>query len=461
MPGHDLLHEWLLETARKLPAAPAIIEEDRITTFAELSANAFAMSQTLSARGLRNGDRVAIVARKDTDSITALFATLMAGGVYVPIDPSWPRQRIDATLEDCAPLFVFTGKELTEAAPGPTTVDAALILFTSGSTGRPKGVVISHGAVAAFVKWCGGEFNIQSSDRIACPSPLNFDLSTFDIFSMALHGAACVIVSDQIAWMPRFLARFIAGERISAWYSVPSILSRMLNETTFNGVHCPNLRVILSAGEVLASRDAARLVQAFPTAACYNLYGPTETNVVTYYRLPRDVDGSLPVPIGKPCPYAEVELDPDAGGELLAGGESLMLGYYPAASGRPRLYRTGDRASVDADGNYQFIGRLDRQVKRRGYRLELGEIEAALSTHPRVLECAAIATPDDRRGVIVTAFVRAGDTVPEAALLAHCAKILPEYMLPDRIVAIEKMPRGNRGKIDYAGLRNAHDGNNS
>jgi amino acid adenylation domain-containing protein len=454
---------------------------------------ASALAAFMAERGLARGDRVAIIAPKNTDAITVLFATLMAGGVYVPIQPRWPAGRIEATLNDCSPRFVFREtdagpqwidrKDLSEIAwnealgrsgrlapaPGVTPEDPAFILFTSGSTGRPKGVVISHRAAGAFVAWCEAEFGIHQQDRLACPSPLSFDLSTFDIFLMARAGAACVIVPGQIVWMPRFLVRFAAERRITAWYSVPSVLAGMLDEGSFARAECPALRLVLFAGEVLSGPNVARLAAAFPDAACYNLYGPTETNVVTYYRVPREFDSSRPVPIGLPCPYAELALDPASvgAGELLAGGESLMIGYWNrpqetegafvrTAPGGSRFYRTGDRASVDAAGCYAFHGRLDRQVKRRGYRIELGEIEEAISRHPDVLETAAIASPDDRSGASITVFVRIrpGAAPSDIEIRTQLAAALPEYMMPDRIVRISQMPRGSRGKVDYIALRN-------
>ena len=425
------LHEWLLATAARIPDAPAIIDDDRVTTFAELRDNAAALARTIAP-----GERVAIVLDKNTHSITALFAALLAGGTYVPIPPLWPAERIDAVLADCSPALIVRTSGLERRTPGPPS-DAAFILFTSGSTGRPKGVVISHAACAAFVRWCVGEFALTEADRIASPAPLSFDLSTFDVFSMALCGAACVIVPDSVIWRPSYLSAFVAETRLTALYSVPRLITAS-----------PSLRIALSAGEVLPSPVAARYVRENPHTALYNLYGPTETNVVTYYRVPGDFDASEPVPIDISCPYAELSVDPESG-ELLAGGASLMNGYWNEPP-RQGPYHTGDRVTVDGAGCCRFIGRLDRQVKRRGYRIELGEVEVALSRHPDVAEAAAVARPDERRGAIITAFVQS--RAAEAALRAHCATILPDYMLPDRIVSLPSLPRGSRGKIDYAEL---------
>jgi len=511
-PESDLLSDWLRRAAAATPDAPAIVEEgvegDRVTSFRELFEQSAALALRFVEHGIQKQDRIALVMPKTTEAIVSVFASLLAGAIYVPIHPRWPRERIETTLSDCAARLVIEGETegrshppritdrqtgasipwqqaptgLTntneDALPRAGAADPAIILFTSGSTGRPKGVVLSHRAVSAFVKWSAREFQISSSDRIACPSPLGFDLSTFDIFNMALCGATCVLVPSHIVWMPRFLVQFARQARVSCWYSVPSILAGMLQEGRLAEHDYPALRVILFAGEVFAARNVARLQAAVPHAVCANLYGPTETNVVTWYRVPSGFDESLPLPIGQSCPYATVTVDA-ANGELLAGGDSLMTGYWGRDddTGRAfvtvegkRYYRTGDRVSLAPDGKYLFLGRLDRQVKRRGFRIELGEIEAALARHEGLLEAAAVATEvntnvnvnasatvhikDGRMGTVITAFVRArsGGAVTLLEAKAHCARTLPPYMLPDNIVFLDALPKGSRGKIDYIAL---------
>lgn len=447
----------------------AIVEEERSTSFAELLERSLYLSATMMELGVRKGDRIALILPKTTDAIVSIFAALFAGAIYVPILPGWPKERIDATLEDCAPRVVITGSEgvpvISHRSDGDRKSggDSALILFTSGSTGRPKGVVLSHGAVAAFVKWTAQEFQIGPADRIASPAPLGFDLSTFDIFNMALCGATCVLIPEHIAWLPRFLVDFMRESRITCWYSVPSILAGMLQDGALAKGSQPDLRLVLFAGEVFAGPNVARLQAAVPQAVCVNLYGPTETNVVTWHRVPRGFDSPEPPPIGVACPYAEVVLD-GSSGELLAGGESTMSGYwnrpeetaqaFSVVDGR-RYYRTGDRVTLDSAGLYRFVGRLDRQVKRRGARIELGEIEIALARHEAVLEAAAVSWTRGDLTTVIDAFVKvrsaAAFTLLEAR--AHCARVLPQYMLPDRILFVDAIPKGNRGKIDYAALK--------
>lgn len=488
MPGPDdrLLHQWLRHIAERLGASPAIVEDERVTTFRRLFEDAASLSHALTARGLLKGDRVALLLPKSTEAITSLFAVLMSGAIYVPIQPRWPAERVQSTMADCVPRFAIQESEaglvivdcangerwpwrdLLAAAQGQykeldiAPDEPAFILFTSGSTGRPKGVVISHRAVGAFVTWSAEEFRLRREDRIACPSPLSFDLSTFDIFNMALIGATCVLVPNDIVWMPRFLTHFVKDQRITVWYSVPSILAGMLHEGGFARDSYPDLRAILFAGEVFAARDVAKLRAAVPHALCANLYGPTETNVITWHCVPSGFDPSAPIPIGKPCPYAELTMDPSSGA-LLARGESLMSGYwnrpqeteqaFVSISGK-RFYRTGDRVSLSQSGDYLYLGRLDRQVKRRGFRIELGEIEAALVRHGEVLEAAAIACQNRDAQTTIAAFVRPRprSTLSLVDMKTHCAQFLPSYSIPDQVLFVEAMPR-TRGKIDYTALK--------
>ena len=489
-----MLSDWLRRTAAATPDAPAIIEagpgeENRVTSFRELFEQTASLAVWFVEHGVQRQDRIALVLPKTTEAIVSVFASLLAGAIYVPIHPQWPKERIETVLADCgARLLIECDKDSSPciidrhtggrilwpvgstpsdfsklgSLPRADAGDSALILFTSGSTGQPKGVLLSHRSVSTFVRWSACEFQISSADRIACPSPLSFDLSTFDIFNMALCGATCVLVPAHSVWMPRFLVQFLREARITCWYSVPSILAGMLEDGRLAEHDYPGLRLVLFAGEVFRGHYVSQLQAAVPQAVCANLYGPTETNVVTWCRVPRGFDGSQPLPIGQPCPYATVTVDPTSG-ELLAGGDSLMSGYWNrpedtqhafiSLDGK-RYYRTGDRVSQATNGNYLFLGRLDRQVKRRGFRIELGEIETALAGCEDILEAAAVAVDDGKSGTAIIAFVRTRSpgaiTLVEAK--AHCARTLPLYMVPDHIIFLDAIPTGGRGKIDYLAL---------
>lgn len=496
-----LLHEWLADTAARHPDRPAVVEPGRTVTHADLYERSLSLAAAFRQHALEPGDRVGLVMEKSADAVAAMYGTLIAGGIYVPIQPGWPRARIDAVLYDCGAKLVVSDSD--SAASNQPTVhipqtgvtlewselvatppfagsaerspdDPAFILFTSGSTGTPKGVTMSHRAVGVFVDWTARQFHLGPDDRIACPSPLSFDLSTFDIFNIARSGSACVVVPAAAAWVPRLLLSLARDEQVTVWYSVPSMLMHLMERGGLDQDPVSSLRAILFAGEVMPPREAARLRSSHQCAELYNLYGPTETNVVTWHQLPEVVDPMRPVSIGQPCPYARVRLDPTFGeipgnlpsGALLVAGASVMSGYWNRPEetssvfadiedeyGRSRYYRTGDRVVIEPSGDLSFVGRVDRQVKRKGFRIELGEIEAALANHAGLSEAAVVASEDAQVRLSAFACARGSLAVDEMTLRVHCARILPSYMIPDRFLFLDVMPRGSRGKIDYGALQ--------
>jgi acyl-coenzyme A synthetase/AMP-(fatty) acid ligase len=349
----------------------------------------------------------------------------------------------------------------------------------------PKGVTISHSAAAAFVDWTAREFHLGPDDRLACPSPLSFDLSTFDVLNIARSGSACVLLPEPTRWVPRLLFQAIAELGVTVWYSVPSALAAVSDTPELVRDRLACVRTFLLAGEVFPPRLAVALRAARPRARILNLYGPTETNVVTWYELPADIDPERPVPIGTACPYAVISIEQDAyaagdraarggeamTGELLLAGRSTMLGYWNReadtarafvesgeGTSRVRYYRSGDRVSMFPGGQLHYLGRTDRQIKRRGIRIEPEEIEHVLGRHGSVAEAAVVATADSPP--VVSAFVRLAPGMPATAddLQRHCATLLPSSMLPDRIVILAAMPRGSRGKVDYEKLLSRQPG---
>jgi amino acid adenylation domain-containing protein len=289
------------------------------------------------------------------------------------------------------------------ARPEPDAL--AYILYTSGSTGVPKGVMLSHRAGASFVHWCSEVFDPRPEDRFSSHAPLHFDLSILDVYLPLKHGAALVLVGEETGKAPARLAPLIAERRISVWYSTPSILSLLAQYGRLEALDLTALRLVLFAGEVFPVKHLRALKKLLPAPRYFNLYGPTETNVCTFYEVPPGPVPEArhePYPIGKACSHYETLVVDEAGrpalggadGELCAAGPGVMQGYWnlpePSArafiddgSGR-RWYRTGDVVTTDAEGNYLYLSRRDRMVKRRGYRVELGEIEAGLYRHAAV-----------------------------------------------------------------------------
>jgi amino acid adenylation domain-containing protein len=352
--------------------------------------------------------------------------------------------------------------------------DLAYILFTSGSTGTPKGVMLSHLNALTFVNWGLETFAITAHDRLSNHAPFNFDLSVFDIFVAIKAGAAISLVPEGLSVFPVQLSSFIQDQRITVWYSVPMVLSLLHSRGKLEERDLSALRWVLFAGEVFPTKHLRALMQKLPHPRYANLYGPTETNVCAYYEVePIASEQSAPIPIGKACANTDL-LAIDANGEKITGpgkegllyarGSIVMQGYYgrpkesaacfirnPCAAGREeKLYCTGDWVTLDEKGNYLFVGRKDHMIKTRGYRVELGEIEAVMVAHPAVEEAVALAIPDDEIGNTIRAIVTLSDSrsVTSPELKRHCAGKLPPYMVPEAVEFHDTLPRTGTGKID-------------
>ncbi len=343
----------------------------------------------------------------------------------------------------------------------PTTDDAlAYILYTSGSTGTPKGVCISHRNALAFIEWAHAEIGPGRGDRFASHAPLHFDLSVLDIYVAFLAGATVCLIPEAMSFIPTRLVDFIDRECISIWYSVPTALTLMLR-AGFSDAPPRELHTVLFAGEPFPIESLRSLRRALPTARLLNLYGPTETNVCTYYEvgeLGEDVD--RPVPIGRACSGDRVWAESAAGrrsrigerGELVVEGPTVMLGYW----GKPRHtgpYRTGDIVERISEYSYRYVGRRDAMVKVRGNRVELGEVEAAIAGHPDVSEVAVavLGTGPDSR--LAAAIVPRGDAEPGLLDVKRwCAERLPRYMIVHETHIVEALPRSRNGKLDRRAL---------
>src|SRR5499427_340266 len=354
--------------------------------------------------------------------------------------------------------------------------DLAYILYTSGSTGEPKGVMLSHRNCRVFTDWAAETFALTSRDRVANQAPFHFDLSTFDLFATAAAGASVHPVSPRIAAFPAAVAMRWSQDRLSVWYCTPSSLVLMLTRGGLEAQDLSTLRLLLFAGEGFPNKYLRQLMSLAPHARYANLFGPTETNVCTWLEVSQSPEGDAPLSIGRACPYDEARVLDDAlrpvpaggVGELWVRGASVMHGYWGkpertalalqtidiAPGIRDRAYRTGDLARVLPDGNLEFLGRRDHQVKTRGYRVELGEIETRLAAHPAVDEAVVLAVPDDEvtnrlRAVVVC---KEGGSVTADELRQHCALTLPRYMVPEGVDFRRELPRTSSGKVDRRAL---------
>jgi amino acid adenylation domain-containing protein len=512
------LHQLVDRAAESAPEHEAVRGEGRVLTYAELLRRSDAVAAALVDAGVERGDRVALYAPKGPDTITALYGVLRAGAAYVPIDPKSPVLRAASIAADCTVsavvstaaripallealeghrprVVILIGDEGDLSVPGVTTLgfedvvrsgarakpvpvidtDLAYILYTSGSTGMPKGVMLTHRHALNFVEWCASVIGTGPEDRFSNHAPLHFDLSIFDLYVAAYGGATVSVVPEEWAYFGRDLARFVRQERITVWYSVPSALM-VLTRGAREGETYPDLRAVAFAGEVYPTKHLRALRTLVPDADLWNLYGPTETNVCTYYRV-RDVpDDDATIPIGRACENTQVfALREDGGlagvgepGELYVRGSAVMKGYWaqpersaevlvrdPLHTEAPDLvYRTGDLVRLRPDGDYDFLGRRDHQVKSRGYRIELGEVEAALNADPVLETAVAVAVPHEDWGRAIVAFVvpRDGAVVTEIEVKRRASRLLPRHMIPARVDVRSDLPRTSTGKADRGSI---------
>jgi amino acid adenylation domain-containing protein len=489
-------------------------------SYRELDALSDRLRDRLIALGVQRGDRVGIYLHKSADGVASIFGILKAGAAYVPVDPLAPAPRngyihgncsVKAVIvEDCfaethraelAKLgasphqIVLNGtggglplrdalNALDSAAPvAPTATidsapgDLAYILYTSGSTGKPKGVMLSHRNACDFVNWCSEAFDPRPEDRFSSHAPFHFDLSILDIYVPIKHGATLCLVPEDIGKEPVGLAKLIADQRISVWYSAPSILSLLAQFGKLSTHDYSNLRIVLFAGEVFPVVHLRSTKKQLPHPRYFNLYGPTETNVCTWYEIPPVIpeDRTDPYPIGRVCSNLRGKIvDPDGHevahgqeGELCISGPNVMQGYWdmPEQTAKAflsgdgsdaRWYKTGDLVLAEPDGNLRYVGRRDRMIKKRGYRIELGEIEVCLYRHPGVREAAVVAVPDETLGMKVIAHMSTNGSgkLSIIDLKRFCSENLPLYMVPDAFRFHPTLPKTSTDKVDYQTLKN-------
>lgn len=387
-------------------------------------------------------------------------------------DGAWPLA--PAGVETDAVSLVTEAPNVSAALPEPVMVvpdDIAAILFTSGSTGMPKGVQISYKNLNRFIGWAVEEFELTANDVLTNHAGFHFDLSTFDLFAAATVGAAVWIVRENEQRDICTMADGLSRHGVTTLYCVPSLLTMLAGSGALTPEVSASLKRVLFAGEPFPIKHLRILAKQLPPkCALYNLYGPTETNVCTFHKVrPSDLEQERPVPIGLPLPEQIamvidgegrlVETDGEIG-ELIIGGDCVTAGYFnridPANHDN---HRTGRHATGDLvtrkDGLLHYCGRKDRMLKVNGNRVELGEIEAALSRHPAILEAAAIGVVTET-GQTLAAFysVRPGDAPPGAIeIKRHCAAWLPRYMIPHLARHLDALPKNANGKIDYLALR--------
>ncbi|WP_437715402.1 amino acid adenylation domain-containing protein [Sorangium sp. So ce448] len=495
------LHDHFAMQVARAPTATALEFEGEALTYAELDRRANQLAWYLRELGVGPEVPVGVCLERSIELVVGLLAILKAGGAYVPFDPSYPPERLRVMLEDAAAPVLLTERRLVDTLPpaGSTVVcldaqrdviaaqsdralppsagpdNAAYVIFTSGSTGRPKGAVNAHGAVVNRLMWMQTAGLLEASDRVLQKTPFSFDVSVWELFGTLVAGACLVVARPGGHRDSAYLARTIDERRISVAHFVPSMLRTFLDEQGGRALP-PSLRHVICSGEALDADLASRFLARAGSARLHNLYGPTEAAVdVTAWECERGRDEAL-VPIGYPIAGNHIRLLDASGqpvpigvpGELYIGGVGVARGYL----GRPaltaerfvpdpfgdepgaRLYRTGDLARYRPDGAIEFLGRTDHQVKLRGFRIELSEIELALSQHAAVRDAAVLlqAQPPGDPALVAYVAPREGGNPSARELREHLAARLPAYMVPAWFVVVEALPLGPSGKLDRRAL---------
>ncbi|MEV7601370.1 non-ribosomal peptide synthetase [Kitasatospora sp. NPDC089797] len=484
------LHSAFVELAAKSPDATAVYAEAGVLTYGELDRRSAELAEKLAAAGAGPGIPVGICVERGPELLVGLLAALRSGSCYLPLDPNYPADRLAFMVQDSGTrLLLTTPASRAGCPPGPTVVvlgegdgvtvepgarptavvpeDTAYVIYTSGSTGRPKGVAVRHSGCVAMLAAMDRVLEGCDLSGVSAASSVCFDMSVMEIFNALCRGGAVVLV-ESAAHLPE--SRH--ADRITHLNVVPSVMNSLLDA----GALPPNVRSVVFGGEALRRKLVDRTYRETGATRVFNAYGPTEGTVFCSFGLVPE-DATDEPTIGPPTEGARVHLLDDrlepvpAGrsGELYLGGAGLAHGYV----NRPditaerfvpdpfrddeRLYRTGDLAEFTANGELRFLGRTDHQVKLRGYRIELEEVEARLTGCPEVREAAAAVRGNRLVGYVVPAHGPALDgprldAALQGAVTARLAVDLPDYMVPATLVALPALPLGPGGKLDRNAL---------
>jgi glutamate-1-semialdehyde-2,1-aminomutase len=492
-PRHKCIHELFEEQATRTPGATAVVVGEARLTYAELNTRSNQLAGYLSQLGVGPETLVGIYVDRSLDMMVGLLGVLKAGGVYLPLDPSYPKERLSFILQDAGIALLLTQERL---AVGLGTIEArvlcldkdwnliaagrrlpaegaakpenlAYVIYTSGSTGKPKGVAIPHRAMVNLLCSMQRQPGITEKDTLVAVTTLSFDIAALELFLPVISGARLVIAPREVAIDGAELSKLLVASGATVFQATPGTFGLLL-EAGWKG--SPQLKM-LCGGEALP-RDLANALQGCG-ASLWNMYGPTETTIWSSTMRIGPGDGA--VPVGPPIANTQFYVLDAAGepvplgvaGELHIGGEGVARSYWnrPELTAEKfiedpfrneagaRLYKTGDLVRYRPDGTLDFLGRMDNQVKVRGFRIELGEVESALSGYPGIQQCVAVAredTPGDKR---LVAYVVAGPPPAAAAdLRSFLAARLPDYMVPSVFVPLDELPRTPNGKVDRRNL---------
>ncbi|PJM91998.1 non-ribosomal peptide synthetase [Streptomyces sp. CB01373] len=490
-PAHDAGLPALFEAqVRATPEAPAVVFEDTVLTYRELNRRANRLAYALIARGVGPEQVVALRLPRSAELVVAVLAVLKTGAAYLPVDPDYPAARIAYMLQDARPVVVLDDLaavtpdgELPEHDPA-IAVDPrhpAYVIYTSGSTGRPKAVVMPAAGLLNLLAWHHRAVGGEPGTRTAQFTAISFDVSVQETLSALLYGKTLVVPTEEQRRSAELFARWLDRHGVEELFAPNLVVEALAEAAEEAGLELPKLRLIAQAGEAMRLGGALRRFQARrPGRELHNHYGPAETHVITAYPLPADpADCPLPVPIGRPIANCQVyvldsalqPVAPGVTGELYLAGAGLARGYLnrpgltatrfvanPYGPPGARMYRTGDLVRWRAGGHprpaagggeLEFAGRVDHQVKVRGFRVEPGEIEAELTAHPGVAQVAVLAREDR---IVAYVVPLAGTGATTAALAAHLRDRVPDHLVPSAFVLLDALPLTPNGKLDRAAL---------
>jgi len=486
-PRYESVPALFRSVAAQHPEKTALIHGKEKVSYHDLERRATSVASRLLSAGLDAGDLVAVSSKSSPDLIAALLGIVIAGGVYVPLNPADPDERTQLLLEECGakflladqrPPFAFAGKRLplvSNGLPdGPPVAEhnrraehPAYLMFTSGSTGTPKGVLVPHRAITRLVK-NANFLPIRADDVFLHAAPASFDASTLEIWGPLLNGATLVLPAEGTS-LDR-IASAVRDHGVTILWLTSGLFNLMIEE---HAESLAGLKFLLAGGDVLSVPHVQKAMTALPLTTLINGYGPTEnTTFTTCHTITRGDLQRASIPIGRPVSNTTIHLLDATGkpvpagvpGELYTGGDGLAIGYHRDTAltaekfiTHPdfgRLYRTGDRCRWAADGTVEFIGRTDHQVKVRGFRVEPGEIEAVLASHPEVGQAKVAVRGNDSESKRILAWVQpAPGTDPSPAIIRdYLSKILPAFMCPDAVGIVDHFPITANGKIDTRSL---------
>lgn len=496
-PEQDTLPDAFLRQVSERPDAIAISTLRGSLTYRQLCKRVDEMASQLLRSGVKADDFVGVCLNRGPDMVAAVLAVNVVGAAYVPLDPAYPSDRLSFMIEDCGATLLITHSSLQEQIPNspcrrllvdsanqqddsfPTQSNAAkpdgvaYVIYTSGSTGKPKGVVVRHRAAINTIDWVNQTFHVGPEDRLLFVTSLSFDLSVFDIFGVLGAGGTLYVASEQELREPQKLADLLQSGTITMWDSAPAALQQIVPFLSPVGKNAA-LRLVMLSGDWIPVTLPDQIRHVFSNAQIMSLGGATEAAIWSNWYPIGNVDPKwASIPYGKPIRNAvyhvlDEKLEPlpvGMPGELHIGGLCLADGYLNRAEltaerfipdpFRPgeRLYKTGDLARYWSDGNIEFLGRIDHQVKVRGYRVELGEIEAGLCQVPAVREAIVKPFRDESGVVTLTAFVVPAAEISATDLASHLRDRMPEYMVPANFVFTDSLPMTPNGKVDRAALK--------